>query len=154
MARYQDDDDDFDYEDGADLPKKLRAQIKQLSKERDEANAKVAQYESVERKRSIATVLEARGINPAVAKFVPQDIEASEDAVAAWLTENGDVFAPAAPQAPQGEPQAPPPEADPFRRMAAVEHNAQPPISMDDLAQVQAMTGEELDRMLRVNGGH
>lgn len=154
MARYTDDDDDFDYEDGADLPKKLRAQIKQLSKERDEANARVAQYEAKERSRAVAAVLEARGYSPKVASFIPTDIEASEDAVAAWISEYGDVFAPTAPQAPQGEQQAPPPEADPFRRMAAVEHSAQPPISMDDLAQVQAMSGEELDRMLRVNGGY
>ena len=143
MARYADEDDDFEYED-SDLPKKLRAQIKQLSKERDEANSKVAQYESVERKRSIAVVLETRGINPKVAAFIPQDIEASEEAVAAWISEYGDIFSPSAPKAIQQEPQAPAPEADPFRRMAAVEQVAQPPVSMDDLSQVSAMDGREL----------
>ena len=153
MARYEDD-DDFDYEDGNDLPKKLRAQIKQLSKERDEANARASQYEAKERTRAVASVLEARGLSPKVASFVPLDIEASEEAVTAWLTEYGEIFTPGAPQAAEPvEQQAPPPEADPFRRMAAVEQSAQPGIPASDLAQMQAMTGEELDALIRRNGG-
>jgi hypothetical protein len=36
--------------------------------------------------------LASRGVNPKVAAFVPSDIEASEDAIAAWLDSNADVF--------------------------------------------------------------
>ena len=37
-------------------------------------------------------VLTAKGINPKVAAFVPQDLDASEEAVTNWLNEYGDVF--------------------------------------------------------------
>ena len=148
MAVYEDDDlDDFD----GDLPKKLRAQIKQLSKERDALTEELTGYRQKERSRVIETVLTSRGVNPKVARYVPQDIEATEDSVAAWLAENGDVFGvQPEPATQQQAQQAPPPEADPFRRMAAVEQNAQLPAPGDLISKIEsAQSEEELFQMLR-----
>jgi hypothetical protein len=37
-------------------------------------------------------VLQAKGINPKIAAFIPQDIDTSEEAINGWLNEYGDVF--------------------------------------------------------------
>jgi hypothetical protein len=148
MAVYEDDDlDDFD----GDLPKKLRAQIKQLSKERDALTEELNGFRQQQRTRVIGDVLASRGVNPKVARYVPQDIEVTEESVAAWLAENEDVFGvQSAPAAQQEAPQAPPPEADPFRRMAAVEQNGQLPSPGDLLSKIEsAQSEEELFQMLR-----
>lgn len=142
MGMYDDDGDDYRGEDSK-LVKDLRAQIEKLSKADKEKAEKLAVYENRERTQTIETVLAARGVNPRIAKFMPSDIEVSEQAVASWLDENADIFG-VQPVAAEQEQQAPPPEADPFRRMAALEQSAQPPVSMDDLSQVDQMSGAEL----------
>jgi len=65
----EDEDDDFtpSYESETDLVKKLRKALK------SEQNS-------------------SRGVNPKVAAFVPSDLDASEEAIAAWLDNNADVF--------------------------------------------------------------
>ncbi len=147
MAQYDDDDlDDFDGE----LPKKLRAQIKQLSKERDALSEELTGYRRTERTRVIESVLSARGVNPKVARYVPADIEVTEQSVAAWLEADGDVFGVQGPPAPTEPAQAAPAEADPFRRMAAVEQGAQPATGGDVLSRIEsAQSEEELFQMLR-----
>ena len=37
-------------------------------------------------------VFSSRGVNPKVAAFVPNELDASEDAISAWLDQNADVF--------------------------------------------------------------
>jgi hypothetical protein len=137
------DDDDGGYGEDSKLVKDLRAQIKELSKENKETKERLSGYETQARTSTIESVLSARGVSPKIAKFIPSDIEVSEQAVASWLDENADIFG-VQPVVTEQEPQAPPPEADPFRRMAAVGQTAQPPISMDDLSQVSNMNGAEL----------
>jgi hypothetical protein len=44
------------------------------------------------RQRTVKDVLQAKGINPKIATFIPQDIETSEEAINGWLSEHGDVF--------------------------------------------------------------
>jgi hypothetical protein len=37
-------------------------------------------------------VLQAKGLNPKIAAFIPQDIDTSEEAINNWVNEYGDVF--------------------------------------------------------------
>ena len=37
-------------------------------------------------------VFSSRGVNPKVAAFVPNDLDASEEAISSWLEQNADVF--------------------------------------------------------------
>jgi hypothetical protein len=48
--------------------------------------------QSQTRQRTVKDVLQAKGINPKIAAFIPQDIDTSEDAINGWLSEYGDVF--------------------------------------------------------------
>jgi hypothetical protein len=44
------------------------------------------------RERTISEVLTARGVNPKISAFIPQDIDLTEESLSSWLTEYGDVF--------------------------------------------------------------
>lgn len=95
---------DFDdlFEDdtyqGGDLVARLRKALKAQKKvlnERDNELATIKEenvtLKSGVRARSLEQLLEAKGAKPALAKFMG-DTEASEDAVNAWLSENGELF--------------------------------------------------------------
>lgn len=95
---------DFDdlFEDdtyqGGDLVARLRKALKAQKRalgERDNELAAIKEenvtLKSGVRARSLEQLLEAKGAKPALAKFMG-DTEASEDAVTAWLSENGELF--------------------------------------------------------------
>lgn len=86
-----DDFDIFEGEDDADLPKKLRAKIKELQKERDELAEKFSAFEEKERKQNLQGALDAKGFNPKIAAFIPKEITEQEQ-LDEWLSEYGDVF--------------------------------------------------------------
>lgn len=91
MAEY-DDDFDFDTEDdGGNLVKQLRKQLKEMSaalKERDEL---LEEYFTATREEQIAESLSEMGLSAKIAKFVPDDVE-DEDELIHWLSEYGDAF--------------------------------------------------------------
>jgi hypothetical protein len=122
--------DDNDYGDGNDLVSQLRRALKAKDKEAKEAQAKVeeltktnAELSGKVRGVSLSEILKAKGAKPAMAKFMT-DVEPTEDAVTAWLAENGELFgfdpnaktdppageAPSGQNTPQGEAPALPPE--------------------------------------------
>lgn len=95
---------DFDdlFEDdtyqGGDLVARLRKALKAQKKVLTEKDSELATIreenvtlKSGVRARSLEQLLEAKGAKPALAKFMG-DTEASEDAVTAWLAENGELF--------------------------------------------------------------
>jgi hypothetical protein len=88
------DDDDFLDEDNEpqDVVKQLRKVNRTLEKRMKELEAEANTLKSQTRQRTVKDVLTAKGVNPKVAAFIPQDIEISEEAVTAWLNENGEVF--------------------------------------------------------------
>jgi hypothetical protein len=45
-----------------------------------------------QRERVLKDVLTSKGVNMKVAKFIPTDIDASEEAINTWLEQNGDVL--------------------------------------------------------------
>jgi hypothetical protein len=88
---YDDEFDDFG-DEGTDVVKQLRKVNRTLEKRAKELEQELKGLQSQTRQRTVKDVLQAKGINPKIAAFIPQDIDTSEDAINGWLNEYGDVF--------------------------------------------------------------
>ena len=130
--------------DSADLPKKLRAKIKELQKERDEYAEKFAAFEEKERQGSLASALQSKGFNPKIAAFVPKDATTPE-ALDEWLNEFGDVFG-GQPQAQQAQPA----QAAEANRMAIAEQGASQAPPADIMARIEG--AENMDELMAALG--
>lgn len=142
---------EYDFEDedagsGTDLVKKLRKEIDRLSKqikERDEILEEITAYSH---EASVGEILENFGLNPRIAAFIPEDIEADEDAVAEWLNEYGDAFGIEAVE--EGEES---PDAQAYEQMSDFDNGDIDPYVGQDLASriANASSPEELSNLLR-----
>lgn len=94
MSQYDGDDDyDDNNQDPSKLVKDLRKQLKALTTRAEAAEAEAAKNVKVVRARTVADVLKDKGVNPALSRFVLQDLEdPTPEAVSTWLTENGELF--------------------------------------------------------------
>lgn len=142
---------EYDYEDedngsGTDLVKKLRKQIDALQKQVKERDEVLAEYTTLSHEASVGEILESFGLNPRIAQFIPDEIEADEDAVAQWLNEYGDAFGIEA-----VEEGAPSPDAQSFERMSEFDDGTIDPFVGQDLASRIANAGspEELSNLLK-----
>ena len=92
----EDDDDDTNvapaFESETDLVRKLRKQLKAEQKRNRELETSLGDLSKAQRERVLKDVFASRGVNTKVMKFVPQDLDASEEAISSWLEENADVF--------------------------------------------------------------
>ena len=90
----EDDDDDFtpSFESDTDLVRKLRKDLKQAQKRNRELEGSLGELSKAQRERIIKDAFASKGVNPKIASFVPQDIDASEEAVSQWLENYADVF--------------------------------------------------------------
>lgn len=97
-----------DHEDDTDLVRNLRKQLRAASAELKTVKTEAATLKVESRSTSLTKILEAKKLNTKVANFIPEGVEATPEAVDAWLAENGDVFgvAPAAPAAQGIAPEA------------------------------------------------
>lgn len=141
MAVYDYDDDDV-LDGDTDLPKKLRAVIKELKKENGDLAQKYEALQKEARTRSVQEQITSRGLNPKVAALIPQDADVDE-----WLNEYGDIlgFAPANSADPAQEQ-----VAAETRRMAEAEQGAVP-MAGDLVNQIQnAENMDELMALLKV----
>lgn len=86
--------DDDDQGDGSNLVKDLRKQIKAFQKQLQDANTEIEGFRREKRASSISSLLEAKQASPKLAKFVARDLEGdvTEESVASWLEENGELF--------------------------------------------------------------
>ena len=84
------DTEDYEAED-SNLVKDLRKQLKEAQQRSKQFEEELSQTKSQVRERSLSDILQSKGLNPKVAKFVPIDVE-GEDAVNEWLTENAELF--------------------------------------------------------------
>ena len=94
---YWEDDEEDDVEvdfNGADtdLVKKLRKALKAEQKRAKELESTLGELSKAQRERVLKDVLTSKGVNMKVAKFIPTDLDASEEAINSWLEQNGDVF--------------------------------------------------------------
>lgn len=89
--------DGFDYDDeerDAKSPKELRDAQKAAAKRAKDLEAQVAKLTAQLGERNLKDVLERKGLNPALGRFIVKDgIDATDTAaVDAWLGENGSLF--------------------------------------------------------------
>lgn len=142
---------EYDYEDedngsGTDLVKKLRKQIDALSKQIKERDEILAEFTTQSHEASIGEILESFGLNPRIAKFIPDEVEADEDAVAQWLNEYGDAFGIEAVE--EGTES---PDAQSYERMSDFDDGSIDPFVGQDLASriANASSPEELSNLLK-----
>ena len=142
---------EYDYEDedngsGTDLVKKLRKQIDALSKQVKERDEILAEFTTQSHEASVGEILESFGLNPRIAKFIPDEIEADEDAVAQWLNEYGDAFGIEAVE--EGTES---PDAQSYERMSDFDNGDIDPYVGQDLASriANVSSPEELSNLLK-----
>lgn len=75
-----------------DTIRQLRKVLKDRDKKIGELEGEVTTLRTNARASTVTDVLKAKGVNPKVAKLIPDSVEPTEDAVGAWLTEWADVF--------------------------------------------------------------
>jgi hypothetical protein len=150
-----DDDDDDDVQEtrqqsDSDLLKQLRRELKAKTKALSEYESKMATLESERRSNTIKSVLESKGVSPKIAKFVPQDIEPSAEAIDSWIQDNADIFGLTAQTPSQQEP-----DLATLRQIDAVTANAQSPAGMEDLMMRinNAESMEDLHNLIYQEGG-
>lgn len=91
-----DDEDDEDYtptyDNDTDLVKKLRKALKAEQRRAKELESNLGELSKSQKERILKDVFTARGVNPKIATFVPNDIEATEEAISSWIDQHADVF--------------------------------------------------------------
>ena len=158
MSNNDYEDDDFDLEETTssntnnDLVKQLRKQLKQKEKELAELKSQFDGLSKAQRERAVKDVLEARGVNSKIAKFIPSDIDPTEESLSKWLDDNGDVFGYQTTES--NQPVVDPKQAADYNRMNNATGQAQTPDSSDDLLRklMSANSKEELDEVIRLSG--
>ena len=148
---YEDDEDDFS-NDSNDLVKQLRKANKLKDKELAELKSQFEGLSKAQRERAIKDTLEARGVNSKIAKFIPSDIDPTEESLSKWLEDNGDVFGYQATES--NQPVVDPAQAAAYKRMNDASGQAQTPDSSDDILRklMSANSKEELDEVIRQSG--
>ena len=90
-----DEEDDVDtttFDSDTDLVKKLRKALKVEQRRSKELESSLGELTKSQRERVLKDVFASRGVNPKVATFIPNDLDASEEAISSWLEQNADVF--------------------------------------------------------------
>ena len=157
MSNNDYEDDDFDFEEVSsnqsnDLVKQLRKAAKQKDKELQELREKFEGISKAQRERNIKDVLESRGVNSKIAKFIPSDLDPTEESLSKWLDENGDVFGFQATDS--NQPVVDPATAAAYKKMNNVTEQGLTPDSHDDIMRklMNANSKEELDEVIRQSG--
>ena len=117
------------YESDTDLVKKLRKALKVEQRKNKELETSYSEITKAQKERILKDVLSSKGVSPKIAQFIPADIEASEDAISAWLDNNGDVFG----YTPSEKQKVNQEDISSMKKMDAVLTGAETPISSDDL---------------------
>ena len=142
---------EYDFEDedlgsGTDLVKKLRKEIDRLSKQLKERDDILEEITAYNHESSVGEILEGFGLNPKIAAFIPEDVEADEDAIAEWLNEYGEAFGIEAVE--EGEES---PDAQAYEQMSDFDNGDIDPYVGQDLASriASASSPEELSNLLK-----
>ena len=149
---YEDDDDDFTQESNNDLVKQLRKAAKQKDKELAELRSQFESLNKQSRERAIKDVLESRGVNGKVAKFIPQDLDPTEESLSKWLEDNADVFGFQVED--KSQPAVDPAQAAAYKKMNQSVDSGISPESNEDVMRklLSANSKEELDEIIRNSG--
>jgi len=150
---YEDDEDDVTTTDTSnDLVKQLRKATKQKDKELAELRAQFEGVSKAQRERNIKDVLESRGVNSKIAKFIPSDLDPTEESLSKWLDDNGDVFGFQATESNQSV--VDPAQAAAYKKMNGITEQGLTPDSSEDLMRklMSANSKEDLDEIIRQSG--
>ena len=144
---YDDEDDDTT----TDVVGQLRKVNRALEKRAKELEAELSGLRTQTRQRTVKDVLQAKGLNPKIAVFIPQDIETSEEAITNWVNEYGDVFGIQSTN--EEKPAANNPEVMAQARINNIAATgAAPDVDEDAFAKIAgAKTKEDLDALLGLN---
>lgn len=157
-------DDPYDHSDellgesDSNLVKKLRSKIDELSSRAKELESENESLRGSARNQALSSALAARGYPAKIATFIPADIDPTDEALDAWLSEYGEVFG-GANQARQDQANQAPvvvgsaADADVYRRMSAAESGGSAPanVSGDILAMISS--AESMDDLMAVLKG-
>lgn len=146
-----DDDDDVQvtYQTESDLIKQLRKQLKAEQRRNKELESTVGNLNKTQKERIIKDVLTSKGVNAKIASFIPSDIEASEDAISAWLEINADVFGI---QVAESKPAVNEEDITAMERMNNVLSGADTPTSSNTLEQAIANASSEEELLSILSG--
>jgi hypothetical protein len=91
-------------------------------------------------------------VNSKIAKFIPTDIDPTEESLSKWLDDNGDVFGFSTTESNQAA--VDPAQAAAYKRMNETTDQGLTPDSSDDLMRrlLSANSKEELDEVIRLSG--
>ena len=144
---YWEDEEDEDtptgeFQSDSALVKQLRKQLKAEQRRLKDLENSYGELTKSQKERILKDVLASKGVNQKIAQFIPSDIEASEDAISAWLDNNGDVFG----YTPTEKSAVNQDDINSLRKMDAVLTGAETSASSDDLMNriAGASTEEEI----------
>ena len=143
---WYDDDDDYGIEDDStDLVKKLRRAARANEKRAKELEAELQTLRSEQRKSTVKSVLESRGVRPSIAKYIPEDVTSAED-IDAWLADNAEDFGIVV----QNDEPNNEMTLRQLRQIDAVTSDAESPVGLDDmmLRLNQAQSAEEIENLI------
>jgi hypothetical protein len=150
-TNYQFDDED-DMDTSTDVVSQLRKVNRALEKRAKELEQELSGLKTQTRQRTVKDVLQAKGLNPKIAVFIPQDVDTSEEAIAAWVDEYGDVFGVQPAQTNEAPTQKGPDLSAQHRMNNVVSTGSMPNIDEDMFAKVAgAKSKEDLDALLGLN---
>ena len=118
-----------EFQSDSALVKQLRKQLKAEQRRLKELETSYGEVTKSQKERILKDVLASKGVNQKIAQFIPSDIEASEDAISAWLDANGDVFG----YTPAPKPAIDQQDIDSMQKMDAVLTGAETPATSDDM---------------------
>lgn len=116
MAEWYDTDDDEnetseEFNPRETNPKNLRAQLKKVLADNAELKTKNSELQVNLRKSSIGSYFRDKGINPKLARYVPVDLDPTEENLAKWIEDDGELFN-IKPAEKPADGTTPPPEGD------------------------------------------
>jgi hypothetical protein len=143
-------DDDDDYSEESNPLRALRKENRAKEKQIKELQEQLSNLSKAQRERSLADVLASRGLNDKIAKFIPETITSEED-VASWLEEFGDVFGATPAKVEAGDESGEDETLAALQKIATTQATGQAPSG--DQAQISALiagarTPEELNKVL------
>lgn len=146
-----DDEDDEEYtpsfEADTDLVKKLRKALKAEQRRAKELESNLGELSKAQKERVLKDVFASRGVNAKIAAFVPNDIEASEEAISAWIDQYADVFG-----IQQDVPKVSQEDIASMQKMNNVLTNAEAPGYSDDIANRIANASSEEEILTILSG--
>jgi hypothetical protein len=150
---YWEDEDEDDtptgaFESDTDLVKKLRKALKAEQRKNKDLETSYGELTKAQKERILKDVLSSKGVNHKIAQFIPADIEASEDAINAWLDANGDVFG----YTPTPKPAVNQQDIASMQKMDAVLTGAETSATSDDL-QNRIANAESEEEILSILSG-